>query len=109
MQTTELWKLQPSIQHITVYSDLRDNSHKVMFGEAFAAELGSSGEESDTSLGDETVGVKMANLGPATKSFTVGADDEHDDEHDAVDRKVSESEEDAIFSRYVFGAVKGIY
>ena len=79
-----------------------------MFGEAFAAELGNSGEESDTSLGDETVGVKMANLGPTTKSFTVGADDEHD-EHDDIYRKVSESEEDAIFSRYVFGAVKGTY
>ena len=81
-----------------------------MFGEAFVAELGNSGEESDTSLGDGTIGVKMVNLGPATKSFTVGADgdDEHD-EHDDIYRKVSESEEDAIFSRYVFGAVKGTY
>ena len=62
-----------------------------MFGEAFAAELG--GEDG----GSKATSIKMRGMGA---NWTVGGD-ECDSEV-----RASESEEDAIFSKYVFPAVK---
>ena len=68
-----------------------------MFGEAFAAEMNSSGQHDTVPSTDDDIFVPLKTLGP---KWTVGGDD-----NDADNAK--ESEDDSIFSRYVFSAVKG--
>ena len=70
-----------------------------MFGEAFAAEISppQQGEEEEPTKDD--VFVPLKTLGP---KWTVGGGE---DDFDGGEGK--ESEEDSIFSKYVFGAVKG--
>eukprot|EP00795_Rhopilema_esculentum_P012152 gene12152-2761_t len=63
-----------------------------MFGEAFAAELG--GEDGSS----KATSINMGGLGA---NWTVGGDDS--------EFRASESEEDAIFSKYVFPAVKSSF
>lgn len=68
-----------------------------MFGEAFAAELNPEEGEEPASFEDEAV-VPLKMLGP---KWMVGGGE------DFVDIEFKESEDDAIFSKYVFSAVKG--
>ena len=69
-----------------------------MFGEAFAAEMNSATGETAPKKNDDSF-VPLRALGP---KWTVGGEDENDGSD------VKESEEDSIFSKYVFGAVKGM-
>ena len=73
-------------------------SNERMFGEAFAAEINSSGKEETVPKKDDDIDVPLKTLGP---KWTVGGEDDHDCDDG------TESEEDAIFSKYVFSAVKG--